>query len=203
MRLLPALTLALAVCTTPALAGPLHDAARAGDGALMQQLLRDGADIDERDENGETALFAAARAGQYSVSDQLMVAGADSSIRDNSGMTVLHAAALAGLAGVVGTFIGEDYRTIRVDMDEHENDLGVTALYLAAEVGHANIVAYLAFNGADTEIADRKGLTALTRAGQLGQDEVVTILLRLGSACQDIDPAWKAECDKRKAALGK
>jgi ankyrin repeat protein len=189
--------------TAPAAAGPLQDAARAGDGALMQQLLRDGADINERDENGETALFAAARAGHYSVSDQLMVAGADSSIRNNHGLTVLHAAVLGGMAGVVATLIGEDYRTKRVDMDDHENDLGVTPLYLAAEANLGNMVAYLATFGADPDIPDKAGLTALTIAGQKGYDDLVTVLLRVGAACQDIDPAWKAECDMRKAALGK
>jgi ankyrin repeat protein len=201
MRLLAVLALSFAALAGTALAGPLHDAARTGDGALMQQLLRDAADINEQDENGETALFAAARAGLYSVHDQLLVAGADSSIRDNHGLTVLHAAAMGGVANVVAGLIGEDYRTKRIEMDEHDNELGVTPLYVAAEANHANIVAYLATYGADKEIADKEGRTALTRAGQLGNDDVVTILLKLGAACQDIDATWKADCEARKAAL--
>ncbi len=186
----------------PVNAGPLQEAARAGDGALMQQLLRDGADIDEQDEAGETALFAAAKGGWYSVHDQLLVAGADVSIRNKEGMTVLHAAASAGDAGVVAGLIGVDHRSKRVDIDDHDNDLGLTPLAVAAEADHGNIVAYLFSHGADPEIPNKAGLTALTLAGQKGHDEVVTLLLRTGSACQEIDAAWKVTCEERKAALG-
>ena len=203
MRLLALLPLAFALGASPSIAGPLHDAARAGDAALMQQLLRDSADINAQDENGETALFAAALAAQYSTHDQLLVAGADASIRNNQGLTGLHAAAMSGNANLVNSLIGGDYHSKRIELDDHDNELGVTPLYVAAEANHANIVAYLFSFGADAEIPDKAGLTALTRAGQNGYDEVATLLLRIGSACQEVDPAWKAECDKRKAALKK
>lgn len=186
----------------PAAAGPLHDAARSGDGALLQQLLRDGADIDERDEAGETPLFAAAKAGLYSVHDQLLVAGADSSIRDNRGLTVLHAAASGGDAGVVAGLIGVDNHLQRIDLDEHDNELGVTPLFVAVEENDGSIAAYLISYGADPNVPNKAGLTALTLAGQKGYDTIVAVLLRSGATCQQIDPAWKAECDKRKAALG-
>ena len=185
-----------------ATAGPLHDAAKAGDGALMQQLLRDGADVNEQDETGATALFVAAQAGWYSVHDQLLVAGADVSIRNSSGLTVLHAAASSGEAGVIAGLIGEDHRSQRVDLDDHDNDLGVTPLFIATEANHGNIVAYLAAHAADPDIPNKAGISAVTLAGQKGYDQIVTILLRSGGTCQEIDPTWKAQCDERKAALG-
>jgi ankyrin repeat protein len=195
-----AMTIALAA---PAAAGPLQEAARAGDGALMQQLLRDGADINEQDEAGETALFAAASGGWYSVHDQLLVAGADVSIRDNRGFTVLHAAASSGNANVIAGLIGEDHRSQQIDLDDHDNELGATPLAVAADANHGNIVAYLYAHGADPAVPNKAGLTALTIAGQKGYDDIITLLLRTGSLCQDIDPVWKAACDTRKAELGK
>jgi ankyrin repeat protein len=150
MMRLPIYTAGLLVLAVlgPASAGPLHDAVIARDGALMQQLLRDGANINEQNEAGETPLFLAAKGGWYSGHDQLLVAGADVSIRDRGGYTVLHAAARAGEAGVVAGQIGVDHRSRRVDLDDHANDRGVTALFLATEANEGDIVAYLATHGA-------------------------------------------------------
>ncbi len=205
MRLLPTMTFvlaALAAPAAPAWAGPLHDAARAGDRALLAQLLRDGANIDEQDETGETALFAAALAAQPKIVDQLLVAGADAAIRNDRGMTALHAAAFSGDAETVNILLGEAYASQRVDVNDADNKFGVTPLIVAAEENQGHIVAYLITIGADKEITERHGYTALSRAAYHGHDQIVTILLRSGAACLEIDPAWKAECDKRKAALG-
>ena len=204
MRLLSTLTFAavLTAAPGPAVAGPLHDAARAGDRALLAQLLRDGANIDEQDETGETALIAAALAGNGKVIDQLLVAGADASIRDNNGLSVLHAAAAGGDAEGVHLLLGEAYHSQRVDIDDKENERGITPLIAAVEASEGDIVAYLVSLGADKEIVDKDGSTALTIAGKKDHDKIVTLLLRVGAACQEIDPTWKVECDKRRSALG-
>ncbi len=64
------------------------------------------------------------------------------------------------------------------------------------------MLAYLIVAGADLEITERHGYTALTRAGYHGHDEVIALLLRAGAACQEIDPLWLKDCTARKAALG-
>jgi ankyrin repeat protein len=192
----------IALSSGMAFAGPLHDAARAGDRALLAQLLTGGSNIDEQDETGETALFAAALAAQPKIVDQLLVAGADASIRNDRGMTALHAAAFGGDSEAVSLLIGDAKFSSRIDIDEHANKFGVTALIIAAEENEGDVLAHLITLGADKEIVERHGYTALTRAAYHGHDQVITILLRSGAACQDIDPAWKAECDKRKTALG-
>lgn len=198
-------TTAIAVATSltmgTAFAGPLHDAARAGDGALMQQLLRDGANIDELDETGETALFAAALAAEPKIVDQLLVAGADAAIRNDRGMSALHAAAFSGDSETAHILLGEAYASQRIEIDDADNKFGVTPLIVAVEENQGHIVAYLITMGADKEIAERHGYTALTRAYYKGHDEIITILLRSGALCQEIDPAWKVECEMRKAAL--
>lgn len=185
-----------------AYAGPLHEAARAGDRDVLAQLIADGAEIDAQDESGETALFAGALAAEPKIVDQLMVAGADAAIRNDRGMTVLHAAAFGGDSEAVSLLVGDGPFAARIDIDDHANKFGVTPLIVAVEEGEGGIVAHLLGLGADKEIVERHGYTALTRAYYKAHDQIITILLRSGAACQEIDPAWKVECDKRKAALG-
>lgn len=185
-----------------ALAGPLHDAAVAGDGAAIDALLKAGADINELNQSGETPLLVAALAGKVKIVDKLMVLGADATIRNDRGMTALHAAAFFGEGEEVSLLIGDSPHAARIDINDHDNKFGVTPLIVAAEENKGNIVAALIGYGADIEITERHGYTALTRASYHGHDEIITILLRAGAICQEIDPGWKVECEKRKTAMG-
>jgi ankyrin repeat protein len=194
--------LAMSLSAGAAAAGPLHDAARAGDRALLAQLLRDGVNIDEQDETGETALFAAALAAEPKIIDQLLVAGADAAITNDRGMSALHAAAFGGDAEALALLVGDGPFAKRVEIDDASNKFGVTPLIVAAEENEGDIVAYLIVLGADKEITERHGYTALTRARYHGHDQIVTILLRSGALCQEIDPVWLAECTKRREAMG-
>ena len=57
----------LLVGSTFASAGPLHDAASAGDAGKVGALLNQGADIDARNDKGETPLILAIMAGHPAV----------------------------------------------------------------------------------------------------------------------------------------
>jgi ankyrin repeat protein len=186
----------------PTWAAPIHDAARAGDGAAIAQLLRDGADINEQDETGETALFAAALAAMPKIIDQLMVAGADAAIRNDRGMTAVHAAAFGGNPEAVSLLVGDAKFTARVDLNDHDNKFGVTPLIIAAEEDEGDVLAHLIGLDADLEITERHGYTALTRAAYHGHDQIVTILLRSGAQCQTIDPVWHVECTRLRGEMG-
>jgi uncharacterized protein len=199
--------IALTLTMGTAYAGSIHDAARLGDTTAIQNLLNAGTDINELDESGETALFAAALASRNSshnkILDFLLQRQADYTIRNDRGMTVLHASAFVGDAESVAHHIGTDGPYHKpLDINDHANKFGVTPLIVAAEENHGNVVAYLIMWGADLEITERHGYTALTRASYHGHDQIIDILLRAGAVCQEIDPAWKAECEKRKSALG-
>ncbi len=77
---------------SPALAGPLHDAAKSGDTAAVEQLLAAGADVDEKDAALNTALHWAADKGHLAVIRLLVAKGADINARDLSDWTpLLHA----------------------------------------------------------------------------------------------------------------
>ena len=78
-RLAAALALlALAsIGTQPALAGPIHDAAKSNDAAQVEQLVAAGADVDEKDAAFNTALHLAADAGHAEVAQVLVGKGAN------------------------------------------------------------------------------------------------------------------------------
>jgi ankyrin repeat protein len=188
-----------------AIAGPLHDAARTGDPALIQVLFEAGADVNGLDEAGETPLMSAARASNLRTMDRLLILGADASARDGDGLLALHWAAFTGDPQSVARLLGwvKNRGDVSETIDDAQNRFGVTPLILAAELNHGGVVASLVTFGADLEIADVHGRTALTLAAVEGNDEIIRILLRGGAACQTTDPVWYAECTKYKSAIGR
>ena len=71
------LTVLLAGILPSAFAGPLHDAANAGDIATVKRLLDNGAYVDEKDEYGATPLMLAANGLQPEVVKLLLLKGAN------------------------------------------------------------------------------------------------------------------------------
>lgn len=74
---------------------PLLQAARAGDAAAVEALLRGGADAGQRGSEGEAALHWAADRGHEAVVALLLSHGADVNAADSDGQTACHYAALA------------------------------------------------------------------------------------------------------------
>ena len=70
----------------------LHTAATKGDIATITRLLDRGADIEARDENGETPLHRAAWKGANDILDTLIRRGADAHAKNNKGETPLDVA---------------------------------------------------------------------------------------------------------------
>lgn len=74
----------------------LIEAARLGDSSQMRRLLDEGADPDEADANGLTALIMASSAGQLEAVKLLLKAGADAARKDDLGYDAYHAAMFHG-----------------------------------------------------------------------------------------------------------
>lgn len=68
---------------------PLHHAAAVGDHDTVEQLLREGLDINARDEDGWAPLHFAAQAKAARVAELLIAAGAEVNIVDQHGNTPL------------------------------------------------------------------------------------------------------------------
>lgn len=90
---MPHLTLlvfTLLAFAAPAIAAQdLHDAVKAGDAATIRKSLAAGADVNQRDGVGRTALMLAASQGNAEAVRMLLEAGADAAVRDNNGMTTV------------------------------------------------------------------------------------------------------------------
>jgi len=108
--------------------GMLISAVFNGQAYLVRSRLSAGADPDEKDERGYTALLVAARLGLWGISADLLSAGASPNLRDADGRTALHYAAFAGDAGAVGKLLeaGAD-KTIRDNAGRTPGDLAAEA----------------------------------------------------------------------------
>jgi len=72
------------------------EAASKGDTQKVQALLGKGADVNAKDDMGETALIIAAYYGHTDTVKVLLEEGADVNAKNNKGITALRAAKLAG-----------------------------------------------------------------------------------------------------------
>lgn len=159
---------------------PLDRAARAGDVATVARLLTEGANPNEINSFGGTALTGACGLGANSPSHTkvvqlLLTHGADVNLSVINGTTALNEASFWG-----------NYETVRVLLDAGADanvakDNGYTPLLGAASRGHADIVRALIAAGADKGARTSTGLTALHLASTGGFTDVVELLKTAGA----------------------
>ena len=109
----------------------------------IEELLRDGSDVNLSDESGHTIMMSAAGYGNTETVQLLLDAGADVHLFDKGGKTALiHAAGPLGNIETVQLLLdaGADVNT--------KDSLGQTALILATKFGHPEIVQILMEAGA-------------------------------------------------------
>ena len=195
MKLLAACVLGLMFGVSGALAGPLHDAAKAGDSDRVKQLLDQGANVAEPDSTGEPPLLIAALVGKTDVVAILLDRGADIETRNKGGLTALHAAAYGGHLDTVKLLVEKG-----AAVNDQKNFYHMSPLHASAEEGHAEIVAFLLANKAEIEATERNGYTPLTQAGWRQYWDAADLLMKAGATCQkaDLVGEWLfTECTKR------
>ncbi len=153
----------------------LLDAVTAGDAGRVHKLLAAGADCNERDAEGATALMLAAYAGNLAMVRTLLAAGAQVNARDQRGWGALMKAAYnaerdRGFADVVQALIeaGADV--------EAPIGYGVRPLMLAAGYGETAVVETLLQAGADVLARNEGGLTALMMVKEKHYVDVINLL---------------------------
>jgi ankyrin repeat protein len=134
------------VATAPDGTTALHWAARARDTALVERLLRDGADANAANRYGITPLQLAAENGDVAVMRALLAAGADANAVLPEGETVLMTAARTGVAEALALLLEHG-----AAVDARERWYGESALIFATTENHAEAVRVLVTHGADVD----------------------------------------------------
>lgn len=127
-------------------ATPLTLAARAGQVAMVQELLDRGADQDARGVDGLTPLAAAAGADSDLVVQELLRHGADPRVLSRGDATPLHLAARAGSVGAIRTLLQADPQALDAPDARGRHPLAVAAQYGQLAAMQALVDAGLAVN---------------------------------------------------------
>jgi ankyrin repeat protein len=128
---------------TVAVAGPIHDAAKAGDAAQVKALLDAGTPVDEKDALDKTALNWASENNHTEVVQVLVANGADVNTGDFMGQTPLYWATTLGNDGIVEILI-----TAGADVNQQDSQ-GTRPLDHSVRKGHKRIDEMLRDAGAE------------------------------------------------------
>ena len=151
-------------------ATPLHRAASRGSIAAVRLLVESGADINVGDSRGTTPIGYAARQNHWDVVTLLEANGADISGVLAAALELPNPACLAQVLTLISRGADIDAR----------NELGKTALILAALWGNTSVAKELIARAADVHLVDIYGLSALTWAAQNDHLEIVKMLMAQG-----------------------
>jgi len=157
----------------------LNHAVKAGNKHIAELLIDNGTKVDEKNEDGQTALMIAINHSDRNavvlsgVVELLIEKGANVNEKDNEGRTpLMHAYGEIKIA--------EFLLANGAKVDE-KNDDGETALIEIAHSELPDAVKLLIDNGADINEKDNSGKTALMIAQEYGNEKVVKVLLDHGA----------------------
>ena len=174
---------------------PLLEASRYGDAATIAALLDGGADIATAVREGETPLMAAARAGSVAAAELLIEHGADvNAVESLDEQTALMWAAAEGHVDVVGLLLDKGANanlkaraselTTRSTRTDYPSG-GFTALMWAVRNGDEPVVRRLAAGGADLNVTNADGATAMMLAIVNDRFDLAATLVELGADAND------------------
>ena len=149
--------------------------ARKGDLDAVIELVEKGANVNEKDKYGDTALVEASFNGHLEIVERLIDADADVNQENNDGETALIRASESGRLEIVEKLIKAG-----ADVNVENND-GETALMWASRNGYLEVVEKLIEKGADVNHQENEGFTALMWASELGRLEVIKTLIKAGA----------------------
>ncbi|CAD7091469.1 unnamed protein product [Hermetia illucens] len=160
---------------------PLH-AATLGSVEVLETLQRHGANLNAKDNLGQSVLHHAAFHGREDMCMWLVKANADPSCRTKSGVTVLHAAAQSGNLKLVEWLVEKVHLSILEVAEKSRSNV----LHFAASSGNRDLCEWLLTRLPQTNkciINDRNndGLTPLLNAAKYGDISMLDLLMENGA----------------------
>ena len=150
----------------------LFKAARRGDIKTIAASIKNGADANASDSNGNTPLILAAEKGHVAAAKLLIEKRADVNAANKDGRTALMAVSAAQLAELL---VEHEARL------ESVNRNGWTPLLYAAVHRNTPVIKMLVTKGAEVNAADRSGRTALMMLSGKGDRDAIEFLLANGA----------------------
>jgi 26S proteasome non-ATPase regulatory subunit 10 len=126
--------------------------------SLVDFLLSKSADVDEKTNNGQTALHFAASKSNLDTAKKLLAHKASARVKDKRGQLPLHRAAAVGNVPIVKLFLDNRSPVNATDID------GSTALHHAIAEGHGDTAVLLLKAGAEADKKDGSGALAIDLA---------------------------------------
>jgi len=143
-----------------------------------KKIIEKGADVNQKDKDGNTALIYASKNEYIDIVNALLEKGADVNQKDKDGNTALIYASSYGYIDIVNALLEKG-----VDVNQKNKD-GSTALIYASISAYIDIVNALLEKGADIDHLDDNNSTALIYASKYGYKNIVNALLEKGA---DVD----------------
>lgn len=161
----------------------LLDAARSDDHSAVSDLVRRGADVNARDEDGATALAWATSHSNVAIAEILLSKGANPDLTNALGIGPLALAISNGSTAMIKLLISKGANP------NIARENGETPLMAAARLGQVETVRLLLERGANVNARDKKfGQTALMWAA--GNPAVVRLLVDHAADVAAVTTAW-------------
>ena len=149
----------------------MESATLRGQTEIARILLDNGFDVNKPSAKGSIYLNDAALKGQKKMVQLLLEHGASLTALNQTGGTALHDAALGGNVEVVTLLLDHG-----AGIDDREVESGATPLMMAASMGRVEVVTLLLKRGANRQLKDKARHTALDRARDTENAEIVKLL---------------------------
>lgn len=150
----------------------LHRAVWNGNQAVVEALMNSNADQNLQDRLGQTSLHLAAERGEVSIFRTLLRPESNLNRKCNyDGQTVLHRGAWSGSREII-YLLGQGLHLDAVDNG------GRTAFHIAAELANTEVAELLMSWGADANVRDKRGMSALSYAARNGHAAILRLLMK-------------------------
>ena len=162
----------------------LHAACLANNTRQAKWLIRHGANVNDKDDAGQTPLHFASRDGSVGMVNVLLDGGADIDAQDNNNDTPLHLATTMDFENeAIVSVLLANKASVRI-----RNNTGETALHTAATfVDEKETVQALVQHGANVHATEDRGRTALHGASFDNYLEVIKTLVENGAHVSALD----------------